>query len=275
MINANYKQNLHTHTSFCDGKDTPRHILEVAKRKCFNSIGFSEHSPSYYNAKQGGMAKEDTNEYISQITALKEEYADTLDIFCGIEFDMYSDIDTSCYDYVIGSLHYLKIQDDYIAIARPAQIVEECVNKYFGGDGMKFARSYYEQLCELPKYGRFDFLAHFDLVTRNNELLQLFDENSAEYMRYVIEAAESLKNDIHLFEINTGSMARGYRSVPYPSFAILKELKRLGYGAIITSDCHNAERLDSSFDDAAELLKEAGFKEKYILTINGFIPISI
>ncbi len=275
MISDSYKQNLHTHTSFCDGKDTPRHVLEVAQRLGFNSIGFSEHSPAYYNSKNSGMKQEDMEEYISQISALKNEYSGKMDIFCGIEYDMYSGIDTSRFDYVIGALHFIKANDTYVAIARSAPIVKEAVDKHFEGNGMKLAKCYYEQLCDLPKYGKFDFVAHFDLVTRNNELLHLFDESSDEYMGYVLRAAEALRTHIPFFEINTGSMARGYRSVPYPNLAILKEMKRLGYGAVITSDCHNAERLECSFAEAAELLREAGFKEKYIFTDKGFVPVSL
>jgi hypothetical protein len=33
--------------------------------------------------------------------------------------------------------------------------------------------------------------------------------------------------------------------------------------------------LDCKFDEAAELLKNCGFNEKYILTDNGFIAVSL
>lgn len=52
-------------------------------------------------------------------------------------------------------------------------------------------------------------------------------------------------------------------------------MKRLGFGAIITSDCHKKEMLDYKFDEAAELLKMCNFKEKYVLTDNGFVVDSL
>ena len=56
---------------------------------------------------------------------------------------------------------------------------------------------------------------------------------------------------------------------------IIKELKRLGFGAVITSDCHDKTKLDYKFNEAAELLKSCGFKEKYILTDQGFAAVSL
>ena len=35
--------NYHTHTTFCDGKNTPQEIVEGAIQKRFDAIGFSGH----------------------------------------------------------------------------------------------------------------------------------------------------------------------------------------------------------------------------------------
>ena len=56
---------------------------------------------------------------------------------------------------------------------------------------------------------------------------------------------------------------------------ILKQMKEWGFGAIISSDCHDAKYLDCAFDDARELLLECGFKEKYILTQEGFSAVAL
>ena len=43
------KQNLHTHSSYCDGKDTPEELVLYAINSGFSSIGFSGHiSPKDY-----------------------------------------------------------------------------------------------------------------------------------------------------------------------------------------------------------------------------------
>ena len=59
-----YKQNLHTHTTYCDGKDTPEQVVLKAIEKGFNSIGFSGHAPNNYS---GFSYKRTIPEYIEEI----------------------------------------------------------------------------------------------------------------------------------------------------------------------------------------------------------------
>ena len=46
--------------------------------------------------------------------------------------------------------------------------------------------------------------------------------------------------------------------------------RRLGFGAVITSDCHNKSYLDCYYKEARELLLSAGFKTIWKLTDDGF-----
>lgn len=268
----NGKQNLHTHTTYCDGVDSPQEMVEAAIKKGFDSIGFSGHSYMCYNPEQS-MSIEGTEKYKNEICKLKEEYKGKIKIFCGLEFDMYSKVDLTGYDYLIGAVHYFSVGDEVIGFDRSQEAVKDIINKYFNGNGMNYARAYYDTLARLPEYGKFDIIGHFDLITKHRDNIQFFDEDSDEYKRLVIQAAEKLVGKIPYFEVNTGAIARGYRKTPYPALFIIKELKRLGFKAVISSDCHNKNMLDCSFDVAADLLKEAGYKERYILTETGFIPV--
>ena len=50
------KSNYHTHTTFCDGRDTPEAMVEAAVERGFDVLGFSSHSdmlrdPAAYRAK--------------------------------------------------------------------------------------------------------------------------------------------------------------------------------------------------------------------------------
>ncbi len=264
------KQNLHTHTTFCDGKNSPREMIETAIRKGFSSLGFSGHSYMAYSPSHS-MSLDGTREYVQEISALKKEYADRIQIYCGIEYDMYSDIDISYFDYSIGSYHYFLLKDEYVGFDRSGQEVARVIDCCFGGNGMAYAREYYANLARLPEYGSFDIIGHFDLIAKHSEKFRFYDENSKEYLSYAVQAAECLAGKIPFFEVNTGAISRGYRTTPYPSVPILHELRRLGFGAVISSDCHDAEMLDCAFEDAAELLRMCGFREHYILTENGFV----
>lgn len=262
-------QNLHTHSTFSDGANTPEEMLLTAIEKGFTSIGFSDHSETAYvgSLKSG----EPTLKYMQEIRRLKEKYRGEISVYCGLEFDSCSKVDISGYDYIIGSVHYI----NGVTMDRDADYVRNLIDTHYAGDSMKYVKAYYEELATLHHYEHVDIIGHFDLLTKHKENVTLFDEESQLYKKYAIETAEALSGKIPFFEVNTGAIARGYRTTPYPSIFLIKELKRLGFGVVITSDCHNREKLDCGFCDATELLKSCGYKEKYILTDNGFVPVSL
>lgn len=270
-----YLQNLHTHSTYDDGKDSLEEMVEIAVKKGFYSIGFSGHSYMHY-APGASMSLERTVEYKKEIAYLKEKYRGKIDVFCGLEFDIFSEIDMSGYDYMIGSVHFLKIEDKYIAFdRRETALVQDVIDTWFGGDGLAFAREYYKTVASLPKYGKFDIIGHFDVVSKHNDRGHFFDEESKEYLSMAIEAMEALSGKIPYFEVNTGAIGRNYKKKPYPTETLLREFKRLGFGAIISSDCHNGEFLDCHFKESEKLLKKCGFNEIYILTKDGFKPVEI
>lgn len=274
MNDLKYKQNLHQHCTYCDGADSPREVIEAAIEKGFDSIGFSGHSYMYYSENHS-MSLKGTEEYIKEIHALREEYKDKIDVLCGLEFDMYSEVDLTPYDYIIGSVHYLDIDGQKIGFDRSQDEVERVINTHFGGDGMAYAKAYYEALSRLPEYGSFQILGHPDLIAKHSENKRFFDEDSAEYRKCVTAALEKLAGKIPFFEVNTGAVARGYRTTPYPAPFILDEFKRLGFRAVISSDCHDKRYIDCGFGEAEKLLREHGFTEIYVLLNGEFVPTKI
>lgn len=273
-------QNLHTHSTFCDGKNTPEEMVRFAIEKGFDSIGFSGHS--YMSFSEGwSMSLSGTEDYKKHINELKEKFKNEIDIFLGLEFEMYSHIgidggmDLSGYDYLIGSSHYIKLGDEIVGFDRDAKTVKEVIDKYFGGNGLAFAKKYYEGFSKLHEYGNFDIIGHFDIITKTLDQIPHFDPECKEYLNAAFECIEALSGKIPFFEVNTGPIPRGYKLTPYPSKPLLKELKNKGFKAIITSDCHNGKDLDGGFETAREILKECGYSERYILTKNGFKAVNI
>ena len=211
MIN---KQNLHTHTTFCDGRDTPSELIQEAMQRGFDSLGFSIHS---FVVGSPLMNADKYEPYKSEIARLKAEYAGVFDIFCGVEHDYYSSSSPNGYDYTLGAVHYLKTKNGILGFDRKADYVKTYIEENFEGDGYKFAKCYYETLADLPRVANFDAVAHFDIVIKNNQILNFLNESDKKYLSYAYEAADALKGKIPLFELNTGAIARGYRNCPYPS----------------------------------------------------------
>ncbi len=270
-----YKQNLHTHTYFCDGRNSPEEIVLAAIEKNFDSLGFSGHSHISFSSDVVGMTLPDTQKYRQEVKRLQEKYAGAIDLYCGLEVEMYSQVDTSDYDYLIGSVHCLQVDGQYMEFDRDAGTVEEIICRYFDGNGMKYARAYYEALSTLPEYGKFDFIGHFDIVAKHSEKYDFFDTESPRYLQYAFDAVDALKGKIGMFEFNTGAIARGYRTTPYPSIPILKRLLESGFLPIVTSDCHSKDMLDCYFMECLDMLEYCGAKERCILSKDGFRTVAL
>ena len=69
MIFANY----HTHTTFCDGRDTPERLVQEAIRLGCPALGFSGHSYAFYDA--ACMPKENIRPYQAEIRRLQSAYS--------------------------------------------------------------------------------------------------------------------------------------------------------------------------------------------------------
>ncbi len=270
-----HKQNLHTHTTYVDGKDSPEDLIVAALEKGFDSIGFSEHSYLTYSNYPHQMPPADMVRYKAEIGALKQKYKGQIDVFCGLELDYYSDVDTAGLNYLIGSVHYLDCGSGIFTFDRGLDSTRDYINDHFGGESLRFAKKYFETLATFPEKQKIDIIGHFDLIAKNNDTGHFFDENSKEYLDLGFEAIHALRGKCPFFEMSTGAMVNGYRTIPYPQLAFLGEFKRCGFGAVITSDCHNKMNLDGHFDKAREQLLAAGFTSKWILTEHGFKEVPL
>lgn len=269
------KQNLHIHSTYADGNDTPEEMIVAAIKRGFDSIGFSEHSYMSFSPAVKQMHVEDMDRYKAEIRALKAKYKGVIDVFCGMEFEYYSDVPQDGFDYLIGSVHYLDFDGEILGFDRNLEQTLAYVDTHFGGDGLQFAKRYFEVTATLPKRGNFDILGHFDLITKNNEQGRFIDATSKAYLDAGFEAIHALAGKIPFFEVNTGAISRGYRTTPYPAPAFLKEFKNCGFGALITSDCHDKNHIDCYYEQAEQLLLSAGFTTKWILTDNGFKEVKL
>ena len=147
----------------------------------------------------------------------------------------------------------------------------DAIDRLFDGDGLKYAAAYYENMANLPRQLKGDFVGHFDLLTKYEvKAPDLFDTGSPEYRKIALEALVAVREGFEFFEVNTGPIGRGYKPTPYPAPFILDEMRAQGCKLIITTDCHNKDHLDCGFSEAVELVRAHGFTEIYELTDAGF-----
>ena len=244
---------LHVHTCFSDGCATPEETVLAAIEKGMACIGFSDHSYTDFDESYC-ISKDRLEEYRTTITGLKEKYEDRIQVLCGIEQDLYSLQSVEGYDYVIGSLHYVKAGDTYISVDYKPEILIDAVERYFGGDMYSLLECYYRTLAEFAEKAEISVIGHFDLVAKFNEKYALFNENHPRYVAAWQAAAQRLLKKKIPFEINTGAISRGWRTEPYPAKPIWAYIRERGGKFILSSDSHSPENLCFQFQKWEHLL---------------------
>ena len=263
--------NFHTHTVFCDGNHTPEEIVLSAIAKGFSAIGFSGHG---YTGFDLSYCMKDICGYIAEINRLKETYKKEIQVYLGAEEDAFSPVDRGRFDYIIGSSHYVCIQDQYYAIDSDHDGFRKCLAA-FDDDVIRLAQAYYRSFCDYIKVRKPDIIGHFDLITKFDELDSPLFLNNHEYNTIAGEyIAEAAQNGC-IFEINTGAMARGLRTAPYPSENLLYILRKLDAPVMLSSDSHGKDTLDFGFEEAKKQLRDIGFTQLVTIDNGEFVKYNI
>lgn len=255
------RTNLHTHTSFCDGKNTPEEMVLSAIEKGFSSIGFSGHGYTPFDLR---YCMKDTAGYIKEITALKEKYKKDIEIYCGVEEDSFSYTNRGDFDYIIGSSHYIFKNGEYYPIDSSYDHFKRCL-EVFEGDALALAEDYYSAFVGYILKRKPDIVGHFDVITKYDEIDESRFLTSDEYQKISEKYIRLASQADVIFEINTGAMARGARKTPYLGERLLSILKKEGKKVTLSSDSHAVDTLDFGFDEMIALLKEVGFDSVYEL----------
>ncbi|MDO5132370.1 MAG: PHP domain-containing protein, partial [Eubacteriales bacterium] len=137
--------NFHTHTVFCDGRNTAQEMAEQALAIGFKQLGFSGHMDPDITM--------DLAAYDAEIRRLQEVYRGRLDILRGVELDTLF-VPRSAeearllgeMEYLIGSTHFIESPS-----GGPPGTVDDTLERLagfcreeYGGDWYRLAKAYYE-----------------------------------------------------------------------------------------------------------------------------------
>lgn len=266
--------NLHTHTTFSDGKNTAEEMVLAAIDAGLQTIGFSEHSATPRQSVFG-MTAESQQLYRKEILRLKDAYGDRIHILLGIEQDSFAGTPADPYDYVIGSVHYVRCGEDYIPVDDSAEKLRIGAREHFGGNLYALAAAYFAAVAGIVEQTSCDIVGHFDLITKFNEDGAMFDEADYRYRRPALDALDALLAKDVRFEINTGAISRGYRRTPYPSAWVLRRIAEKKGRIVLNSDVHSKEHLLCFFPEAVQYARSCGVGGIDVLTREGWkcVPI--
>ncbi len=265
----------HSHTDFCDGKDTPAVMAKAAFSLGYRIFGFSAHAPvplpSPGNLTPGRVAP-----YVRAVREAAAPYAGRMEVLAGLELEWvpglglppdgeYSDVKI---DFRIGSAHFVRPpRGEPFAVDGPSEEFDLWVEERYGGDGTRLYRDYFRESARLAQTGGFEIFGHLDLMRKNNRGGRWFDESSPEYLAAAFEVAEALEGTGIAAEVNTGGIPRGKTSEPYPSLPILRELRRRKVPVVIGADAHAAGHLELKWRQIGlQRIREAGYAEMAVLS---------
>jgi histidinol-phosphatase (PHP family) len=274
--------NYHVHCSFCDGEGEPEEYIKQAIDYGFKSIGFSSHAPIPFD-NTWAMREGRALDYCSVIRELKAKYQGIIDVYLGMEIDYipnltgpskFKDLNL---DYTIGSVHFVtpKRDGEYLSVDGPEENIITLLREVYDGDIKALVRDYYMLVRNMIETEKPDIVGHFDLVKKNNRGSQYFNEDEKWYMDEVLNTLECAAKSGIMIEINTGGITRGYMDVPYPSPWILKECRKLDIPVMLNSDAHAPGTINSWFENAVQVMKDAGYSEQKVLLNNHWEKVCI
>ncbi len=245
-----YKTDYHLHTRFSDGKAAPEDYIAPAVAAGLKEIGFSEHFTLFREPLGWSMNSSGIQPYVSYIENLKDKTSVIkvktgleVDYFPGREEEIYSCIGQVDLDYVLGSVHYLG-----------ASTVDAGPEFYEGKNINHLFETYFDRVSEAAASGLFDIMAHCDLIR-----IYGFKPTTDQEPLYR-KLAKSFKMHDVAFEVNTNGRNRPVGDF-YPERQFLKIFREEDVPVCVNSDAHLPSRVGQFFDEAYELIREAGYTE--------------
>jgi histidinol-phosphatase (PHP family) len=272
--------NYHTHTHHCDGRGEAREFAESALAKGMPRLGFSGHNVLPFKT-DWTMPQDRLSSYLRDVRDVRERYRGRLEVFLGMEIDFIPGLTSPVHeslrelglDYVLGSVHFVGPADgDHEwTVDGPREELDAAVRDGFGGDPRRLVERYYELLSRMARTAAPDIFAHFDIVKKNNRDGSLFGEDEPWYRAAVRGALEAVRSSGRVLEINTGGVTRNTSGAYYPSPWILEQAWAMDIPVMINADAHDPAHVDGMFAEAAEILRDAGYRSQRQLTAAGWI----
>ncbi len=249
---------LHMHTTFCDGKNSPEEMILSGLEKGFTTIGISGHSYTPFDESYC-IATAVMPHYFNEVQQLKKKYKNKIQVLCGIEQDYYAEKPRLAFDYSIGSVHYVLKNGEYIPVDKNADATLQAVKRHYNGDFYAYAEDYYALVGDVLNCTKATIIGHFDLITKFNEGSAFFDETHPRYVAAYQAAVDKLIPYGKPFEVNTGAISRGYKTHAYPALPILEYIKQKGGTVVLASDSHAAETIGFEFEKCERVVRDMGF----------------
>ena len=274
MRYTEYPANMHTHCYLDDGKEEMAAYVKRALSLGFRTLGFSCHTPISNQEDSWRASREGIETYFTEFRRLKELYGNEIELYCGMELD-YLDRDGELagmeyidrLDFTIASVHgmFHEPTGRYLNVDGPVEEFELLLADNFGSDIETMVDTYFRLQADMIRKYSFDILAHCDLIRKRNTGNRYFDPEAGHYIQSAERVVAAVISCGVRIEINTGGMARGVTSDPYPSEWILQRIAAAGTPVVLSSDAHHPDKLDFFYAGSLELMNRCGVRSAELL----------
>ena len=228
----------------------------VADERGIDELGVSEHVYRFAQALdvwRHPFWEENARDDLDAYCAFVREQTDLrlgieADYVCGTEDRMASLLGAREFDYVVGSVHFLRDRavdmDDY-SVWQTAGSPDEVWRRYF------------QTVGEAARSGLFDVLAHPDLVKVWGSQRP---RPEGDLRRYYELAMDGIAESGIAVELSTAGLRKRAREL-YPAPAFLEMALQAGAPVALSSDAHRPEEVGADYDRALDLLEALGVGE--------------
>ncbi len=275
IISTTRDYNFHSHTQFCDGRESMARMAGQALACGMKHYGFTPHSPIPLPSSCN-MSALAVSDYVAEFQRLKELYAGRINLYLSMEIDYLGDrwgatnpyFDTIPLDYRLSSVHFVSTPDGEREVdvdGRP-QNFRAKMAEHFDNDIRYVVDSFYDRTLAMIEKGGFDILGHFDKIGFNASSFSPGIENEPWYRRHIDNVIDAVRVTDIIVEINTKAYPAPVGATPaqeavyeprlFPSPDVIRRLVSAGVPLAVNSDAHYSSRITAGRDAAFAIIDE-------------------
>jgi histidinol-phosphatase (PHP family) len=239
----------HCHTPLCrHSVGEPEEYAAQALERNMAGINITCHGPTPLEWGHC-MHRSEWGQYLELCNRAREAFAGKLDVKTGIECDFLPSLVTYWRDFLLANplSHVLGSVHPQVSTYR---------EQFWRGDAFEYQKTYFKHLADAAETRLFDTLSHPDLVKNSTPK----DWNLERILPHIQRQLDRIAQSGTAMELNTSGLNKSIREMN-PGPQILREMASRGIPVVIGSDAHVPERVGDKWEDALDMLTEAGFKQ--------------
>ncbi len=229
--------------------------LEAAREAGVEELGVSEHVYRFTDALQiwdhsfwSDYAHDDLSAYCEFIRETPLRLGIEMDFVPGREDRIANVLDAHEFDYVVGSVHFIRQG----AVDHEIFDVWDAVS-----DADRVWRTYFETLAEAIRTGLYDIAAHPDLVKIWGSERPLPTRDPRFYYEPLVEAIAESGTAV---EVSTAGWRKPVNEL-YPADAFAEMCVDAGAAFALSSDAHRPEHVGYEYERAVEVMRAWGIEQ--------------